>query len=86
MAYPQTSEVRPNRRINSLEATTIAVPERHELTERTAGPVLFLGGTAFAAAYVVLGVTGLTAWGGLLAIAGSVFVLLGLSRLSSRAQ
>ncbi len=57
-----------------------------QLTERRAGPVLLLGGTAFAGAYVVVGVMGLSPWGVLLAIGGTALVLLGLKLVALRSS
>jgi hypothetical protein len=52
--------------------------------EQTAGPVLFLGGAAYAAAYVVVGSTQLSPLGALFAIAGTALVFLGLRSIARR--
>jgi hypothetical protein len=52
--------------------------------EQKAGPVLFLGGAAYAAAYVLVGSTQLSPWGALLAIAGTALVFLGLLSIAGR--
>jgi len=54
------------------------------LMERRAGPILLMSGSAYAAAYVVGGVIGLSPWGALLAIGGTVLVLLGLKLVAAR--
>ena len=54
------------------------------LEELGAGPILLMSGSAYAAAYVVGGVVGLSPWGALLAIGGTVLVLLGLKLAASR--
>ena len=54
------------------------------LMERGAGPILLMSGSAYAAAYVVGGVIGLSPWGALLAIGGTVLVLLGLKLVAAR--
>ena len=60
--------------------------EKGEPTERRAGPVLLVGGTAYAAAYVIVGVMGLSPWGALLTIGGTALVLLGLTLVSRRSS
>lgn len=60
--------------------------EKGQSTDRKAGPVLLLSGTAYAAAYVVVGITGMSSWGALLAIAGTGLVLLGLKFVVLRAS
>jgi len=52
--------------------------------ERGAGPILLMSGSAYAAAYVVGGVIGLSPWGALLAIEGTVLVILVLKLVAAR--
>ena len=48
-------------------------------------PVLFLGGCTYAAAYILLSLAGISAWSGLLAVAGTCLILIGLRRTWGRA-
>lgn len=61
-----------------------AIGGRSQSEEARAGRVLFLGGTAYAAAYVAVGVTGFSSWGVLLALAGTALVLRGLQLVARR--
>lgn len=63
-----------------------SLPDEKQTVERRAGPVLFLAGIAYAAAYVVAGVQGLSPWDALLAIGGTAFVLLGLKLVAVRSS
>ena len=60
--------------------------QKGETTDRGAGPILLMGGTAYAAAYVVVGAMGSAAWGALLAIGGTALLLLGLKLVSFRSS
>ena len=81
MATAEKSAVLP-----VLAARPATFEEKGQLTERRAGPVLLLGSTAYAAAYVVVGVTGLSPWGALLTIGGTALVLLGLKLVALRSS
>jgi hypothetical protein len=63
-----------------------SVEVKRQETERNAGRVLFLSGVAYAAAYVVVGITGLFPWGALLAVGGTALVLLGLGSMIFRSS
>jgi len=52
--------------------------EEERQVEKGSGYILFLGGAAFAASYVVLGSTEFGPWAAFLAIAGSALVILGI--------
>ncbi len=69
-----------------LESRPSRFERNRRSTERDAGPILLMGGTAFAAAYVVVGVVGSSAWGAFLAIGGCALVLLGLKLVSRRSS
>jgi hypothetical protein len=69
----------------ALIGTSALCPERRD-AEGKAGPVLLLSGTAYASAYVVVGMTGLTAWSAVFAIAGTALVLLGLKLVAFRSS
>jgi len=84
MAAPRNLRVLPGGRINGLQRRTVTAPGEAVRTRANAGPVLLLGGTTYAAAYLVLGVSGLTGWSGLLAIAGTALILFGLRRTWER--
>ena len=72
--------------LDGLESRPSRYERNRRSTERGAGPILLMGGAAFAAAYVVVGVAGSSVWGALLAIGGSALVLLGLKLVSLRSS
>jgi len=55
-------------------------------TALKAGPMLLLGGTVYATAYVVMGTTGVSSWAALLAIGATVLTLLGLKFVARRSD
>jgi hypothetical protein len=59
-------------------ASEFSSDPRVQRSEERAGPVLLLGGAAYAAAYIVVGLTRVSLWGALLAAAGTGLVLFGL--------
>ena len=83
MAAPKNLRILPGGRINGLGTTVRGARERLTL-HPPAGPVLFLGGCTYAAAYILLGLAGFSAWSGLLAVAGTGLILVGLRRTWGR--
>ena len=57
-----------------------------QLAAWKAGPMLLLGGTVYAAAYVVMGTTGPSSWAALLAIGATVLTMLGLKFVARRSD
>lgn len=84
MASPRNLRILPGGRINGLQRRTATAPGEPVSTRSNAGTVLLLGGTTYAAAYLVLGVSGLTAWSAVLAFAGTALILFGLRRTWER--
>jgi len=85
MAAPKNLRILPGGRINGLSNRTVR-DARGQLTIRAPpGPLLFLGGCTYAAAYVLLGLAGFSAWSGVLAVAGTGLILVGLRRTWGRA-
>ncbi len=85
MATPRNLRILPGGRINGLPGRTIREGAARFSVRPAAGPVLFLGGCTYAAAYLLLGLSGFTMWSGLLALAGTTFIVLGLRRTWERA-
>jgi len=85
MAAPKNLRILPGGRINGLTKRVSRNGGNRLLIHPPAGPLLFLGGCTYAAAYLLLGIAGFTAWSGLLAIVGTGLILLGLRRTWSRA-
>jgi len=81
MAAPKNLRILPDGRINGLSnRVTRGGPNR--LVIRTPiGPLLFLGACTYAAAYILLGFSGLSMVSGLLAVAGTIVILFGLRRM-----
>jgi len=71
----------------SIDPVPRASPDAEgQLAAWKAGPMLLLGGTAYAAAYVVMGTTGLSSWAALLAIGATVLTLMGLKFVARRSD
>lgn len=84
MATPRNLRILPGGRINGLPGRTIR-GRVDRLTLRTnPGPTLFLGGCTYAAAYLILGISGLSLWSSLLAVGGTGLILLGLRKTWER--
>jgi len=85
MAAPRNLKILPGGRINGLPNRRIRGGAGRLLVRETAGPVLFLGGCTYGAAYLVLGLSGFTAVSGALAVAGTGLILWGLRKTWARA-
>ena len=85
MATPRNLRIAPGGRIHGLPGRTIREGAARISVRPAAGPVLFLGGCTYAAAYLLLGLSGFTTWSGLLALAGTTLIVLGLRRTWERA-
>jgi hypothetical protein len=85
MAAPKNLRILPGGRINGLVNRTVRDGRARLTVRHPAGPVLFLGGCTYAAAYLLLGLSGFSTWSGLLAIAGTGLILFGLRRTWMRA-
>lgn len=81
MATTRQSAILPG-----LAGRPASVEEDGQMTNRRAGPLLLVGGTAYAAAYVVIGFTGLSWWVGLLGIGGTALVVLGIKLAAFRSS
>ncbi len=84
MATPRNLRILPGGRINGLPGRTIREGGGRIAFRPAAGSVLFLGGCTYAAAYLLLGLSGFTAWSGLLALGGTALIVLGLRRTWER--
>jgi len=84
MAAPKNLRILPGGRINGLTKRVSRGGSDRLLIQPPAGPILFLGGCTYAAAYLLLGLSGFSAWSGLLAVAGTGLILFGLRRTWSR--
>ena len=85
MAAPKNLRILPDGRINGLSNRTVRAGREQLTIRQPAGPVLFLGGCTYAAAYLLLGLSGFSTWSGLLALAGTGLILFGLRRTWMRA-
>ena len=85
MAAPKNLRILPGGRINGLTNRVARGGSTHVLARPPAGPVLFLGGCTYAAAYLLLGLSGFSMWSGLLAVGGTGLILFGLRRTWARA-
>ena len=80
MAAPKNLRILPGGRINGLSDRMTRGGSGRLLIRRPPGPILFLGATTYAAAYLSLGLAGLSMLSGLLAVAGTIVILFGLRR------
>jgi hypothetical protein len=85
MAAPKNLRIFPGGRINGLGGRTVRGTRGRLVVRPPAEPLLLLGGCTYAAAYLVLGLSGLPSWSGVLAIGGTILILLGLRRTWERA-
>ncbi|TLZ72673.1 MAG: hypothetical protein E6K10_01930 [Methanobacteriota archaeon] len=85
MAAPKNLRILPGGRINGLSNRTVRGALERMSLRPPPGPVLFLGGCTYAAAYILLSLAGISAWSGLLAVAGTCLILIGLRRTWGRA-
>jgi hypothetical protein len=85
MAAPKNLRILPGGRINGLTKRVSRGGSDRLVILPPAGPVLFLGGCTYAAAYLLLGLSGFSTWSGLLAVAGTGLILVGLRRTWARA-
>ena len=84
MAAPKNLRILPGGRINGLTNRVARGGSTSLLVRPPAGPVLFLGGCTYAAAYLLLGLSGFSMWSGLLAVGGTGLILFGLRRTWAR--
>ena len=84
MAAPRNLRILPGGRINGLSNRTVRGGQDRLSLRPAPGPLLFLGGCTYAAAYVLLGLAGFSTWSGLLAIGGTALILVGLHRTWGR--
>jgi len=84
MAALKNLRVLPGGKINGLQTPAVYRSMERIFVRPPAGPALVLGGCTYAAAYLLLGFSGFTAWSGLLAVAGTVLILFGLRRTWER--
>ena len=80
MAAPKNLRILPGGRINGLSNRVTRSGSARLLIRRPTAPILFLGVCTYAAAYLSLGVSGLSTVSGLLAVAGTIVILFGLRR------
>ena len=85
MATPRNLRILPDGRINGLQDRTARGGGESIHVRSSSGPVLFLGGCMYAAAYLLLGISGFTAFSGVLALTGTGLILVGLRKTWERA-
>jgi hypothetical protein len=85
MAAGKNLRILPGGRINGLTNRVSRAGTTRLVIRPAAGPLLFLGGCTYAAAYLLLGLSGFSTWSGLLAVAGTGVILVGLRRTWARA-
>jgi hypothetical protein len=85
MAAGKNLRILPGGRINGLMNRVSRGGTTRLVIRPAAGPLLFLGGCTYAAAYLLLGLSGFSTWSGILALAGTGVILVGLRRTWARA-
>lgn len=85
MAAGKNLRILPGGRINGLTKRVSRGGSDRLVIRPPAGPILFLGGCTYAAAYLLLGLSGFSTWSGLVAVAGTGLILVGLRRTWARA-
>ncbi|OGS51372.1 MAG: hypothetical protein A3K65_00650 [Euryarchaeota archaeon RBG_16_68_12] len=84
MATPRNLRILPGGRINGLPNRRIRGVQGGVVARSAPGPVLFFGGCTYAAAYLLLSFSGLSALSGVLALAGTLMIVLGLRKTWER--
>jgi len=84
MATPRNLRILPGGRINGLQGRTVRGGRERINVRPSPGPVLFLGGCTYAAAYLLLGLSGFTTFSGVLALAGTGLIVAGLRKTWER--
>ncbi len=84
LATPRNLRILPGGRINGLPNRRIRIAQGRVTVRSSPGPVLFFGGCTYAAAYLVLSLSGLSALSAVLALAGTLMIVLGLRRTWER--
>ena len=85
MDAPRNVGILPDGCIDGLPEGNVRAGDERPFIGPSPGPVLFMGGCTYAAAYLVLGLSGLSTFSGVLALAGTVMILFGLRKTWQRA-